>query len=122
MPFPVLPVGLADRVRPDDHRLMRLIIEYPDGSLRPAMIMAMMGDRMRASLPGCEDAVEFRLADGRWLAENGDVVRPYFKVSDSQFQAVVQHTAEACDDRADALEVHLWSICVPQPHSSTPIS
>jgi len=96
---------------------MRLIIHYPDGSSQPAIIMATIGARMRASVPGCDDAVESRLADGRWLAANGDVVKMQFDVADREFQTLVQDTAEACNDRSDALEVYLWSICVPQTPS-----
>ncbi len=92
---------------------MRLIIRHSDGSLEPAILLARMGTRIRASLPSCEDAVEFRPARGRWLAENGDVVQIEFDVPDREFHALVQRTANACEDPSDALEVHLWSICLP---------
>jgi hypothetical protein len=96
---------------------MRLIIRYFDGTLQPAIVMAMSGARMRAFVPGCDDSVEFRLADGRWLAENGEVVEMQFGPAGHEFQALVQHAPEACDDRADTLGVYFWSFCVPQPPS-----
>ncbi len=109
----VLPVRLAIQGGCADHRAMRLIIQCPDGSLRPTIIIAMIGTRMRASVPGCDDALEFRLDDGRWLAENGEVVEMQFEVADHKFQALVQDTATACDDQSDKLEVYLWAACVP---------
>ncbi len=97
---------------------MRLALRFADGSLRPAIMLITIGARMRASLPGCDDAMEFRFEDGQWFGETGNLVDIEFDVPDQEFAALVQGSAAACDDRSDALGVYLWSLCCP-PRSST---
>ncbi len=94
---------------------MRLAIQYADGSLRPAVMLVMIGPKMRASLPGCDDAVEFRLADGCWFDEAGNMVEIRFDLPDWDFANLVQESAASCPDRSDALEIQLWSLCVSKP-------
>jgi hypothetical protein len=101
-----------------DDKTMRVIIAYPDGSLRPGRITVITGSQLRASALGCDDAVEFRLAGGRWLAENGDAIEIYLNVPDHEFQALVRHTAGGGAGSSDALEVYLWSIYVPDSRPS----
>ncbi len=101
---------------------MRLIIRYPHGP-KPAIVLATIGPRIRLSIPGCDDAVEIRLADNRWLAEDGTPIEVDFNVPDHEFNALIERTASGCVERSDALEVYLWAACVPPaPPSSARVN
>jgi hypothetical protein len=101
---------------------MRLTVRFADGSLRPAIMLITIGDRIRASVPGCCDAVEFRFEDGHWFDEAENLVDIDFDVPDQEFASLVQDSAAACDDRSDALEVHLWSLCLPMRSSASRVN
>ncbi len=64
---------------------MRLLVKYPDGSLQAAILMAILGNRLRVFTSGCDDTVEFRWADGRWQAENGEPAEIQFGAPESEF-------------------------------------
>ena len=83
---------------------MRLIVRHPDGSIQAAIMVATIGARMRAFVPGCDDAVEFRLADGRWLAENGQAVEIRFDAADDEFDSLAQYAADV-DTQKRTLEL-----------------
>ncbi len=93
---------------------MRLAVRFVDGLLRPAILMMRMGDRIRVAIPCFDDAVEFRLADGCWFDEAGTMVEIRFDLPDWDFANLVQESAATCRDRSDALEIQLWSLCVPK--------
>ncbi len=57
--------------------------------------------------------MEFRFEDGHWFDEAGNLVDIDFDVPDQELASVVQESAAACHDRANALEMYLWSLCVP---------
>ena len=78
---------------------MRLLVQYLDGSVRPAILTATFGTRLRASIPAMDDAAEFRWAAGRWHAENGEAVEiqfdaamdEFFRVSAAAWNEAVRH-------------------------------
>ena len=89
---------------------MRLIITFPDGSVKPAIAADMNGRRVRAFVPGCDDVVAFKLTLGQWFDEDGQAVAIQFGSTDEEFHSLVRHTAEGCDSPSDALQVHLLSL------------
>lgn len=46
---------------------MQLIISYADGRRIDAVVASVSEERMRIFVPGCDDAVELRLKEGRWV-------------------------------------------------------
>jgi hypothetical protein len=92
---------------------VRLIITFPDGSVKPAIAADMNGRRVRAFVPGCDDAVEFQLTLGQWLTDDGQPVMIQFGAGDEEFHSLVRHTAEGYDSPSDALQVYLLSLMSP---------
>ena len=74
---------------------MRLLIRHVDGFFQAAILMAVFGAHLRVSIPGGDDAVGFRWADGQWLAENGDTVEIQFDAAPEDFYWCVEQPAEA---------------------------
>jgi hypothetical protein len=72
---------------------MRLLIRYLDGSFGAAIPMATIGGRLRVAVAGSDDVVEFRFADGRWLAENGQAVEIEFDAAPDEFYWWAQQAA-----------------------------
>ncbi len=110
-------MGLPLSADSADDVTMRLAVRFTDGSLRPAILLMAIGTRMRVSIPGFDDAVELRAENGHWFDEAGSVVAVEFDLPEREFASLVQETADACDNRSDALEIHLWSVCVPKRSS-----
>ncbi len=100
----LLPTGLAICAGRDHDRRMRLIIHRADGSCRPGILLALIGARIRVSIPGCDDAVEFRLTDGRWLGEAGEPVMIRFNVAAYEFDALVQRAVPQYEDLPAGLD------------------
>ncbi len=77
---------------------MRILIRYLDGSLRAAMVLAVLGNRLRVALPGCEDVEELRWADRQWLNEDCHPVEIEFSPDPEAFDLIAQieetHPAE----------------------------
>ncbi len=94
---------------------MRLIIYRADGSWRPAILLAVIGARIRVSVPGCDDAVQFRLAGGRWLAESGEAVVIRFNVAACEFDALAQRAVQDCGDLPAGLDGAGCGVRVTQP-------
>jgi len=53
---------------------MHLIIAYHDGRRAEAMVLAASTERLRISIPGCDDAMELRVEGDGWITENGERV------------------------------------------------
>ena len=53
---------------------MYVIIGFPNGEAREAIVMAAAHDRMRVALRDADDAVELRKTRGGWKAEDGRAV------------------------------------------------
>ena len=53
---------------------MHMIISFRDRRRVEAIVLAVSADRMRISLPNCEDAVELRQAQGVWTTEDGEPI------------------------------------------------
>jgi hypothetical protein len=53
---------------------MHLTISYFDGRRVEAIVLAVSADRMRISIPGCDDATELRMAGDFWISEAGEVI------------------------------------------------
>ena len=51
---------------------MHLTFSFLDGRRMEGMLLTIGRDHMRLAVPGQEDAVEFRLVDGYWVAEDGE--------------------------------------------------
>jgi len=51
-----------------------LLINYKDGSARSGLIVGLKGGVMRVALAACEDLLEFRLVDDRWVSDECEVV------------------------------------------------
>ena len=51
---------------------MQLVFSFSDGRRTEAVLLAASTDRMRVAIPGQEDAVELRRAEGHWKTESGE--------------------------------------------------
>ena len=80
---------------------MRLLIRYRGGECRQAITLAGIGDRLRVAMPGCDDAVEFRWADGKWLTEGGEPV---------EIQAEAGFAPSASMEARMAPASHAWAM------------
>ncbi len=74
---------------------MRLAVRFADASVQLAIMLATIGNRVRAAVPGRDDAVEFRLKDGQWFDEAGNLVTIEFDLPDKAFAWLVQDSAAA---------------------------
>jgi hypothetical protein len=54
-----------------------MTIKYSDGSSKEAKVLALAGNILRVAIENGDDAVEFRLLNGRWFSEMLDEV--YFE-------------------------------------------
>ena len=50
---------------------MYLIVSDPEGRRTDAIVLAMGADRMRISVPGCDDVLELKKDGDRWIADSG---------------------------------------------------
>ncbi len=73
---------------------MRMLLHWRDGSILPAILISTVGDRLRVAIPACEDAVDFRWADGRWIDETGEVADIQFDAEPEVFDLCMQLSAE----------------------------
>jgi hypothetical protein len=74
---------------------MRMVIRYSDSTVQAAILLATIGSRARAAVPGSGDAVEFTWTGERWLAEDGRAVRIEFDAA-----AEAAGWSAACDAAA----------------------
>jgi hypothetical protein len=72
---------------------MRLIITRQDGFQEVGILGGFIGGQVRVFVPGSNDAVAFRFAAGRWIAENGDAVQIRFGVGNLEFDALLKVSA-----------------------------
>ena len=79
---------------------MRMLIRRLDRSVRPAMLLSTAQNRIRAAVPGCDDAREFQWANGEWLSESGEAVRIDFDPAAEDFNRTL--CSEEMDSRAAA--------------------
>ncbi len=92
---------------------MRLAVRFFDGSLVPAIMLSAIGDRIiRASVPGCDDAVQFRCNGGNWFDEAGNIVQIQFGIPEEAFGKLVQGTTGFSENRSDGGEIDIWWACV----------
>jgi hypothetical protein len=101
---------------------MRLLVRHFDGSLQAAILIAMCGGYLRVSVPGYDDAVEIRWADGQWLAENGEVVKLQFDPAPEEFYGCVRQAAEARQVALPARMLECWAAHGPQMPSAEPVN
>ena len=59
-----------------------MLIRYSDSTVQAAILLAAIGSRVRAAVPGSDDAVEFTWTSERWLAENGQAVEIEFDAAE----------------------------------------
>ncbi len=53
---------------------MKTLVRYFDGSVDVAIVLAVIGSRLRLALPGREDVTEFQWANGQYVNETGEFV------------------------------------------------
>ena len=75
---------------------MRILIRYSDSTVQAAILLSTIGSRVRAAVPGCDDAVEFTWTSQRWLAENGQAVEIEFE--SPEWSAACEAAASADSD------------------------
>ena len=88
---------------------MRLLVRYLDGCLQAAIPIAMFDGRLRVAIPGCDDAVGFRWANGQWLAEDGGPVEIQFDTAPEEFYWCVQQAAKARQMAHDSRTLEPWA-------------
>ncbi len=93
-----------------DTRDVRLIVTFSDGSVKPAFAPIINGRFVRAFVPGCEDAVEFKWTRGRWLDEGGHKVAIQFDVAHDEFHSLLWNLVESGDPSSNDLQFHLMSL------------
>ena len=77
-----------------------MYINYRDGSSRSGLIVGLSGNVMRVALAGCDDLLEFRLVDNRWISEECEVVSFEFPPGieqHSKFRAAVAESIKVSD-------------------------
>jgi len=67
---------------------MHLMIRHLDGRLEDAVILAISADRMRISIPNCDDTTELHLAQGVWMNENHEPVEIEALISGTDLSSV----------------------------------
>ena len=97
---------------------MRILIRYSNATVQAAMLLATIGRRVRAAVPGREDAVEFTWSSQRWLAEDGQAVDIEFDVAGNAAEWRVAYDATAPKDAPADLESQCWP--TPEPAESGP--
>jgi len=50
---------------------LHILLIYPGGRQQDGLLLAGTRERMRVTMPGRADAVEFRLIEGTWMGESG---------------------------------------------------
>jgi hypothetical protein len=83
---------------------MRILIRYSDNTVQAAMLLATIGSRVRAAVPGCDDAVEFIWTRQRWQAEDGGAVEIEFDAAANSAEWSEACEAAASMHRADGAE------------------
>jgi hypothetical protein len=95
---------------------MRILIRYSDSTVQAAILLAMIGSRVRAAVPGCDDAVEFTRTSERWSAEDGRAVEIEFDATANAAEWSAVCNAAASTDSAAGFEptaAHYWQ--TPEP-------
>jgi hypothetical protein len=90
---------------------MPLLIFHVDGSIQAAILMAIYGKRVRASIPAFDDAVEFQWEDGQWKAEDSEPVEIQFDATPDEFNRRAQAAVREPVSPLDALEPGSWPAC-----------
>jgi hypothetical protein len=56
---------------------MRITVSFPPGFEVEGFVLSLRGNSLRVAMRDWDDAAVFEFAEGRWLAENGDLCRMY---------------------------------------------
>jgi hypothetical protein len=54
--------------------LQMIFVKYHNGQTRQGVLLTLGGQSIRVALQGCDDVVEYRQIDGRWISEDCEVV------------------------------------------------
>ena len=100
---------------------MRMVIRYSDSTVQAAILLATFGDRVRAAVPGSDDAVEFTRASGRWLAEDGRAVEIEFDAAAEAAGWSAACAAAASTESDDALDPAAHCRQAPEPAETVPV-
>ena len=87
---------------------MRILIRYSDMTVQGAMLLAAIGPRVRAAVPGCDDALEFTRTGEQWLAEDGRAVEIEFDVAANRSEWIAAYHAAAVTEAAADFEIGYW--------------
>ena len=89
---------------------MRILIRYSDSTVQAAILLATIGSRIRAAVPGRGDAVEFTRTSERWLAEDGRAVEIEFGAAVDAAEWSAACNAAASTDSTAGFEptAHYW--------------
>ena len=85
-----------------------MVIRYSDSTVQGAILLASIGSRVRAAVPGFDDAVEFTWTGERWLAEDGRAVRIEFDAA-----AEAAGWSAACDAAASTESLAEFETAAP---------
>ncbi len=72
---------------------MQLILSYSDGRRTDAAVLAVSAERMRISIPDCDDIIELKADRGGWVAEDGTKVEIEAMVAGSDVSALFAQPA-----------------------------
>jgi hypothetical protein len=51
-----------------------IFVKYHNGQTRQGVLLTLGGQSIRVALQGCDDVVEYRQINGRWISEDCEVV------------------------------------------------
>lgn len=68
---------------------MYLLLSFADGKIIEAVVLSASVDRMRISIPGCEDVLELRNEQDFWILESGERVEIESIVSANESSAIL---------------------------------
>jgi hypothetical protein len=100
---------------------MRMVIRYSDSTVQAAILLATIGDRVRAAVPGSDDAVEFTRASERWLAEDGRAVEIEFDAAAEAAGWSAACAAAASTEPGAGFEMAAHFRQAPDPTETVPV-
>jgi hypothetical protein len=89
--WPVGPPWADDGFQTDTHPML---IYYGDGRVLTGILLSLKGNQMRVAVKDADDVVEYRLAHGLWISEDGEPVT--FDFPTAIFDAVGIVLDESC--------------------------
>jgi len=79
---------------------MHLILSDGEGRRTEAIVLAFSTDRMRISIPDCEDSIELKLEQERWISDAGAVFEIEAVITGSDASSWFRHAVPAAQAAA----------------------